>query len=181
MSVPPDYLYNQLSRFPNSLLRWFGIPGGQNPSMIRRDYQPVLDLWEWLTSSNSAAFQSAGTAIGAGAAGSFVIHAIPPSGGMSYVLDYTLRMTPIGVAGGDFSMVPCLQTQAGSGVEVAIGDPVRTIATGAASAGEVMVARNARPFFLGPNAVAYSAIVTKNTLGNAATLFGYFRYVELSA
>lgn len=180
MSVPPDFLYNQLSRFPKNLLKWFGIPGGQNPASIRRDYQPVFDLWEWLSSGDSIAFQSGGTGVPAGGAGSFLLQTVTP-GEMHYVLDYTIRMTPIGAGGGDFQFVPAIQTQAGSGVEVAVGEPTRTLATGAASANEVMVCSNRRPFFLGPNAVGYSSIVMKNTLANAGTMFAYLRYVNLSA
>ena len=178
MSVPPDYLYNLVAKFPVNLLRYFGIPGGQNPSSIRRDYQPVLDLWEWITSSNSKAYQSAGTGVPAGGAGSFLL--IPAAAvDQAFVLEYTIRMTPIGAGGGDFEFVPAIQVQSGSGVEVAIGPPARTLATGAASANEVMVCRNERPFFFGPNAVGYSSIVRKNTLVNAGTMFGYLRYVDL--
>lgn len=179
MSVPPDFLYQQLSRIPKNLLRYFGIPGGQNPQTLRRDYQPILDLWEWIASADSQAFQTAGTGIVAGGAGSYVIQATSVSN-HQFVLDYTVRMTPIGAGGGDFEWVPALQTQAGSGVECAVGPPTRTLSTGAASAGEVMVCRAERPFFLGPNAVGYSVIVRKNTLALGGTAFGYLRYVDLN-
>lgn len=180
MSVPPDYLYNQISRFPQNLLRYFGIPGGQNPSSIRRDYQPVFDLWEWLSTSNSLAFQTGGTGIVAGGAGSYVISPFGNASGHQYCIEYTVRMTPIGAGGGEFACVPAIQVQAGSGVEVAVGAPARTIGTGAGTANEVIVARADRPFFIGPNAVGYSIICTKNTLAAGATMFGYVRYVDLA-
>lgn len=180
MSVPPDFLYQQLSRFPKNLLKWFGIPGGQNPSTLARDYQPVLDLWEWLASGESQAFITAGTGIVAGGAGSYIIDPVSSPTGHVYVLEYTIRFTPIGAGGGEFACVPAIQVQQGSGVEVAVGDVARTISAGAASAGEVIVARADHPFFLGPAAVAFSLISTKNTLVNAATAFGYIRFVTLS-
>lgn len=178
MSVPPDYLYNQISRFPLNLLRYFGIPGGANPASIRRDYQPVFDLWEWLSSSNSKAVQVSGAAIAAGTGGSFLL-GTAPAVQHQYVLDYTIRFTPVGAGGGDFAAIPTFQAQQGSGVEVAVGPMVRTIGTGAASANEVIVLRAERPFFFGPNAVGYGGIVTKNTLVNAITPFFYFRYIDL--
>lgn len=172
--LPPDYLYRQLSKFPLGLLRYFGIPSGANPQEIRTDYQPVLDLWEWLGTTNAEYAQTPGAVVLAGAAGSQLIGAVTSSQ-IQWVRDFTIRSTPVGAGGGVMTGFPAIQVQAGSGVEVITGD-----GSGVSNAGEIFMCRASDPYFLGPNAVGHSIIIGRNTLVNNITLFGYFRYVNLS-
>lgn len=173
--VPPNFLYRQLSRFPVGLLRWFGIPSGSNPQELQTNYQPVLDLWEWLTSTNASYLITAGTVVNAATAGTFLLHTINSAHGL-YVLDYTIRSTPL-VGAGVVTVSPSIQPQAGTGVEVVMGPPSTTGIGG----GAIVLCRADKPFFVGPNAVGLSSIVSTNGSANPCTLFGYVRYVNLTA
>lgn len=183
-NVPPDFLYRQLNKFPRGLLKYFGIPQGQNPQLLESTYQPVLDLWEWIASTpeNQIVAVGSGVAIGGGIAGTVNLLSLFR---FSYVLEYTIRTQPIPAGGGDFAMVPTIQPNVTTGVELAVGPPVRTVRLGAATVGEVVVARSERPFFFGlpessgvPRSIL-GAIVTAAGVAGAFQAFGYIRYVAL--
>lgn len=182
--VPPDFLYKQLSRFPSNLLRWFGIPSGQNPQEIHPSYQPILDLWEWLVTSptNAAVIgPTAGVAVGGAIAGTVTIAQVNSH---LFVRDYTIRCQPIPAGGGEFAICPTIVPVPAAGVEVMVGQRARTQQVGAATAGEIITCFADRPFFIGGYGAGancqLSAIINCNTVAGAFQAFGYYRFVQLS-
>lgn len=184
MSTPGRFidLYNQLSRTPSGLLRWFGIPSGSNPNNVAGYYQPTLDLWEHLTQSpeNQQLFLSAVVNVAAGALGSQIIQLVtdfvwvPPQG-------LTFRTTPL-AAGVAFDFTPACQFDLTTGVECAIGGRASTRG-GTALANEFVVGTVQNGFFMGgrgPSQTALSAMVTQNTAAAPVGVQISMRYVNLS-
>jgi hypothetical protein len=182
--LPPDFLYKQLSRFPNKLLKWFGVPMGQNPQVLEASYQPILDLWDWLACSpgNHVLEFSTGVAVGGATVGTVILfNNIQP---MLYVRDYTIRTQPIPAGGGDWSIAPSIQPFKPSGTEVLVGRQQRTNLLGAATVGETVTAYADRPFFVGgfgsaASSSAIGGIIQTNTVAGAFQALGYMRYVNL--
>lgn len=174
-------LYNQLSRFPSGLLRWFGIPSGANPNNIAAYYQPILDMWDHLTQSpeNQQLFLSPVVNVGAGGLGSFVIQTIsdfiwiPPQG-------LTLRTTPL-AAGVNFTYAASAQWDLTTGVETLLAAPA---GSNGAAANEFVVSGNVTTgFYIGGRGAQQSAIscfVLENTAAVNTGIQLSLRYVNLT-
>jgi len=157
-NVPPDFLYKQLAKFPRGLLKFFGIPQGQNPQLIESSYQPILDLWEWLacTPENETLILGSNVTSLPGATGTLALLNLSR---FMYVHEYTIRSTPVGAGGGSVRLVPSVQPNFNSGVELILGDPFDNFTS---SAGDIVVAYARQPFFVGlpptPGGAAQSAL-----------------------
>lgn len=181
-NVPPDFLYKQLARFPRGLLKYFGIPQGQNPQLLEPTYQPILDLWEWLacTPENEVLILGNNVTTTPGATGSLILLNLTR---FMWVREYTIRTTPVGAGGGTLRFVPSIQPNFQSGVELIVGDPQDDPVP---SAGDVLCAYAKRPFFIGvpPTAggaaqSALSCIRLSSSIANNLDLVAYVRGVFL--